>query len=59
MTTENPEPQPEKVRFTLRVAPDLLARLHDVAAADGVSVADWIRLLIGRELNLRAARKGA
>ena len=59
MTTENPDSKPEKARFTLRVQPDLLQRLHAVANSDGVSVADWIRLLIGKELNLRDARKGA
>ena len=60
MTTENPDSKPEKARFTLRVAPELLARLHAVAAGDGVSVADWLRLLIGKELHLRAStRKGA
>ena len=59
MASPNPEPRPEKARFTLRVQPDLLQRLHQIAAADGVSVADWLRLLAVQELDRRSARKGA
>ena len=59
MPSQNPEPPSQKARFTLRLQPDLLQRLHAVANSDGVSVADWLRLLVVRELNLRDARKGA
>lgn len=51
----NPEPRPETARVDIRMSPALRRRVRLAAAAADVSMGEWIRQLVARELEHEAS----
>jgi len=45
-----PDPKPHQATYTLRIDRDQVDRLHEIAASEHRTLAQWFRVLIEREI---------